>query len=249
MTTLKGVLVVALLVLVGGGNRAEGANIAYIRYGGNVSYLVGFGNSVTYLTNPIGLTLASLSGFDAVVVASDLPFAEPANIGNVLAAYADAGGGVVLAEFVFQGMFALGGQIMTANYAPLTTDPLNGGFVIASNLGTVFDPGSDLLDGVNLGTLSTDGPGRRGRAAWSDLVANWSSGRAAIAYRPLANSTIVALNLNPSSVYADVDAQRLVANALAFSQNGATVVPEPTPLLLLGTALSGLALRLRRRAS
>jgi len=167
----------------------------------------------------------------------------------VLAAYADAGGGVVLAEFVFQGMFALGGQIMTASYAPLTTDPLSSGFAISSNVGTVFEPGSDLLDGVNLGTLSTDAQADVAVQPGAILVAKWSSGRAAIAYRPLANSTIVALNLNPSSVYADVDAQRLVANALAFSQNGATVVPEPTPLLLLGTALSGLALRLRRRAS
>jgi hypothetical protein len=99
MTTLKGVLVVASLVLVDSGSRAEAANIAYIRNGGNVNYLVGFANTVTYLTNPVGLTVASLSGFDAVLVASDLAFSEPANIGNVLAAYADAGGGVVLAEF------------------------------------------------------------------------------------------------------------------------------------------------------
>ena len=137
MKTFTGGLAVAMLVLVGDGSRAEAANIAYINYGGNVNYLNGFGNTVTYLGNPIGLTLASLDGFDAVLVASDFPFSEPANIGNVLAAYADAGGGVVLAEFVFQGMYALGGQIMTASYAPLTTDPLSSGFSISSNVGTV----------------------------------------------------------------------------------------------------------------
>jgi len=67
-------------------------------------------------------------------------------------------------------------------------------------VGTVFEPGSDLLDGVNLGTLSTDAQADVAVQPGAILVAKWSSGRAAIAYRPLANSTIVALNLIPSSV-------------------------------------------------
>jgi hypothetical protein len=89
---------------------AFGANVAYVNSGGgNIDYLSAFGHTVTNINNPSPLTLADLAGFDAVVVTSNSPFSDSTGVGDTLAAFADNGGGVVMTEFVFQGIWALGG--------------------------------------------------------------------------------------------------------------------------------------------
>jgi len=235
-----------LLVVVGLSPTVSNADlVAYINnLGGSVDYLnISYGHTVTYIDNPTDLTLSDLSGFDAVLVASNFAFTESTNVGNVLADYADAGGGVVLSEFCFQGGTALSGRVMTSGYSPFTTDPSNTGYVIDSSLGTIDGPGHPMFSGVNTANVQTEFQANVGMDLGASLVADWSTGRHAIGYNHLPASTVVGLNLFPSSEFTtDPDTQHLVANALEYSQS---VVPVPASVLLgiLGLSVAGLKLR------
>jgi hypothetical protein len=226
--------------------------VAYIEdSGGSVAYLTGYGFSVTDLSNPISLTLAGLAPYQAVIVASNGSFSEPTNIGDVLKQFADAGGGVVLTEFVFQGPWALGGGIMSPGYSPFTVDPSSSGYDISSDLGTINDPGSPLFAGVNTANVYTEYQALVGLDPGASLIASWDSGRMAFALRALASSSVVGLNLFPDGQYTtDPDTQRLVANALTMSLGGGggSQVPEPSTLALLGLGMLALG-SIRRRLS
>jgi hypothetical protein len=245
-------LVGAIGLLLGGAGKAQAANVAYIHAsGGSVSYLTGFGHTVTHISNPVGLTLAQLAGFDVIMIASNSIFSEPTNIGNVAADFADSGRGVVLTQFVFQGVWALGGKIMQPNYTPITKDPLSSGYAISSNLGVIFDPANPMFAGVNTANVKTNFQANSLVNPGANLVANWAgTNRPAIAYRCLTDSSIVALNLFPDGSWTtDPDTRRLVANAITFSQTcgDVNVIPEPGTLTLAGLGAIGLFGYARKR--
>jgi hypothetical protein len=226
--------------------------VAYINAaGGSVGYLAGYGINVTNINDPIGLTLADLAGYDAIMVASNAVFSQATNIGNVAAAFADTGRGVVLTEFCFQGQWAVGGAITGAGYSPFINDPLSSDYFISENLGTIYDAGSPLFAGVNPANVTTDYQADVGLAAGATLVADWAGGRHAFAY----TTKVVALNLFPDSFYnTSADNQRLVANALYLSTNLSppNVVPEPATIAsaaLAGFGGLGTLWRKKRRAA
>ena len=71
-------------------------------------------------------TLAQLEQYSAVLVYSDASFNDPVGMGNVLADYLDAGGGVVVATFGFNSDGnGLLGRIVTGGYLPLSTGPIS----------------------------------------------------------------------------------------------------------------------------
>jgi hypothetical protein len=218
-----------------------GASIVYISASGSpVSYLTGLGHTVAYLENPTGLTLASLSSYDVAIAVSNSIFSEPANIGNVLGQFANSGKGVVLTEFVFQGEWALGGTIMGAGYSPFSIDPLSTGYNVSGGLGTIYDPGNPMFSGLTTANLQTSFQAQVGVNPGATLVADWASGRHAIAYRSLASSSIVALNLFPQDSYVNADTQRLVSNAVNYSMGvggDPAPVPEPATMLIVGAGL------------
>jgi hypothetical protein len=228
---------------------ADAAAIAYINAsGGSVDYLEAYGHTVVEFDDPVGLMLSDLAAFNALLIASNVQFTQPTNIGNVAGAFADAGGGVVLTEFDFQGEWALSGQIMGTGYSPFSVDPLSVGFVIPSNLGLIVDPASPLLAGVNTANVSTFVQANTPLSAGATLVARWSSGRLAIAFNTLDSSSVVGLNLFPDADSTNADTQRLVANALQFSienQNQPTAIPEPATITLIGVGALGVLGRRR----
>jgi hypothetical protein len=230
--------------------------VAYINAtGGSVDYLTSYGIDVTYLNNPTGLTLAQLSSFDAVLISPNAGFTEASHIGDVVADYADAGGGVVLTAF---DLFAFGGRIMTADYSPLNLIS-TANYVNTATLGTIYDAASPILDGVNPLLTTTQYDVQSGLNPNGVLVADWGATnlggpRPAVAYTPLANSSVVFVNLFPRGDTISSDAGHMVANALKFSAGPATpgdpnAVPEPASLLL---AASGAVLflgRFRRKSA
>ena len=240
----------ALLALGAASPAARAASVAYINSGGgSISYLTGFGHTVTDISNPISLTLGDLAGYDVVVAASNSTFSQATNIGNVLADFADAGGGVVLTEFTFQGIWALGGRIMTAGYSPFITDPLSGGYDFSGVLGTVYDAGSPLLAGAAAATTYYQAD--VGLDSSAVLVADWDSGRHAVAYNSLGSNSVVAVNLFPSQnhyPFGETGYQRLMSNAVQFSLTGGSGprVPDSSPGVVALVSLAGLFIVRRR---
>lgn len=227
---------------------ATAAVVAYVGNGSTGNYLSSFGHSVTQITDPT--SAGFLAGYDAVVVSSNFPFTNATLIGDEVKAFADAGGGVVLAQFVFQGVWSLSGGINSAGYNPFVNDPTSVGYTISSALGTVYDASSELFDGLTIANIATTYQADVGLDAGATLVADWTSSRHAIAYNSLANSTVVGLNLFPSDGYLNADTQRLVSNAINFSldSHGGGNVPEPSALALVGVALLGMAAARSRKA-
>lgn len=245
---------------------AGNLNVAYINAtGASVDYLSSYGINVTYLNNPIGLTLADLAPYDAVLTTGNAAFSDPTNLGNVLAQFADSGRGVVLTTFDY---FSLGGSIMTASYSPVTL--LSSNYYnhnsSGATLGTIYDPSNPIFAGVNTSQVISQYNLDVGLNPGATLVADYATDltippvfgqtRHAVAYTPLANSSVVFLNLFPGTGITqnlgfDSDDELMIANALKFadtSPHPSSAVPEPSTLLLacLGGVCS-LVFRKRRR--
>lgn len=215
-----------------------GASIAYIhRSGGSINYLTNYGHTVTEFYNPVGLQLSQLQGYDVVIVTSNSQFTDNQNIGNVVADFADAGGGVILTEFCFQPITELAGRIMQSDYSPFSYSNVMVSNNLTSTLGTVYVPDSELFTGVSLAQVQTVWQSDPGLNDGAVLVADWASGRKAIAYRDLAENRIISLNLFPDVYYTtNTNTQKLISNAVEYS-----MVPEPLgfSMLILGGVMLG----------
>ncbi len=153
--------------------------------------------------------LADLNSYDAVMLASDTAIPNAAGVGDLLADYADAGGGVVLTVPTFIGGFAVAGRLVSGGYLPFT---LGSGPIGSANLGT-FDAGHPIMEGVTsaFGDLlgaTTVTPG-------AVLVASWDNGQPFVATK---NDIVVGVNAyvgNTGFIAGDVG--RVLHNALAWS--------------------------------
>jgi len=196
----------------------------------------------TYLINEVTPTLAQLQTYKAVLVYSDHPgFADSVTLGNNLADYVDAGGGVVVAVFA-DASFPFAGRFATDDYWAIEPGAQTQG--VHLTLGTVHIAGSPLLAGV----LSFDGGSSSyaGTAALNAAavdVADWSDGAPLIASRVIGGTNRVDLNFFPPSnaVRSDLwlhatDGAKLMANALNYVA-GVTLPAQPAwiPLQPSGT--------------
>jgi subtilisin family serine protease len=89
-------------------------------------------------------TLSLLQTYDAVVVLADVPWLNAKGVGDVLADYVDAGGGVVMTIASFVTSWSVRGRLLDGGYMPLIG---TGGPIGSSVLGT-FDAGHPIMQGV-----------------------------------------------------------------------------------------------------
>jgi hypothetical protein len=157
-------------------------------------------------------SLATLLNYDAVLVWSDSDFFNPVALGNILANYVDAGGGVVLATFSWYGpSFDLEGRMMT-DYSPFVQAGDN--LYTTANLGT-YDSSHPIMQGVTTVseyyrddvTLATD----------AVQIAAWDDGVPFVATK----GRVVGMTLFPPPLQWTGDVPTLIHNALLWS------VPEP----------------------
>ncbi len=146
-----------------------------------------------------------LQQYSAVLVYSDFPFSNSTAMGDVLANYADAGGGVVLASFAFGGVPGcdISGRFASAGYLPFTT----GAFTFGTPLTLIPDlPAHPIMAGVNF----FDG----GSGSWHNVVtltagatqvAHWSNDVPLVATKQPTTGKIVGLNFFPPSSDAQAD--------------------------------------------
>ncbi len=175
--------------------------------------------------NPVP-TLAQLQQYCAVLVFSDTSFNDNVALGNVLADYMDAGGGVVLATFsywVSSAGLGISGRIVTAGYLPFTQAGQSQG----TPLTLITDqPGHPIFSGVSSfnGGSSSYHNNSITTTAGTTLLGHWSNGQPLVAIKKPTTGTIVGLNLYPPSSDArsdfwvsSTDGARLMANALNFA--------------------------------
>ncbi len=181
-------------------------------------------------------SLATLMQYDAVIVWSNASFVDSVEMGDVLADYVDAGGGVVVALFANTTTTTnrnLAGrwQEPTGGYIAI---PQGGGFTIetTASLGEILVPGHPILEGVEtfvndvgIGSLGPFGawrPTETAVTAGSEVIARYDDGKTLIVVAP--NPRVVELGFHPvSSAVNDgywneaTDGGLIMANALLFA--------------------------------
>lgn len=200
-------------------------------------------------------TLSQLQQYKAVFVFSDSTFSDPTALGNVLADYADGGGGVVQAVFATFSSYSLSGRWESGGYDPVSLGTYGSSSMTfdASVPADVSVPGSPLLAGVatlNNGTGNFYAGGITLRAG-ATLIASWGDGTPLVVTNSTFGNRIVVLNFYPpsSDIRSDfwlssTDGTRLMANAINFVS-----VPEPSTYALLAGGAAWLAWVRRRRAA
>jgi len=174
--------------------------------------LGGFSSIQTYDAGASTPGLPFLLSYSAVIVVANRPFADPVLLGDVLAAYAERGGGVVLTLASFIEGWEIRGRFLSDGFMP-------------------FDLGTRALGET---TLTGPAPAHpltaRVDSAWAEIIgevkvaregipiAFWDGGRPLAA---LARENVAALNLFVGGTgFWTGDAARLLRNAALFTSGG-----------------------------
>ncbi|MBN8598752.1 MAG: hypothetical protein J0L78_13860 [Planctomycetes bacterium] len=172
-------------------------------------------------------TLSQLNEYDAVLVCPVTSWTDRAAMGTNLAAYVDAGGGVVLSVFSFarisagqDGLMLAGGW--TSAYQCIPTSNM----VFGSNatLGTVAAPTHPIMIGVETldGFQRSWRPGTTSVSPGATLIASWSDDKPLVAVGPKPNRVDLGFYVRSSDgdfnggYVSSTDGLKLMANALAF---------------------------------
>ncbi|MCA9278033.1 MAG: PEP-CTERM sorting domain-containing protein [Phycisphaeraceae bacterium] len=168
-------------------------------------------------------SLAELQQYDAVITWSNLSYQSGEALGNVLADYVDAGGGVVVATFANSSVTAersLTGRWSTGYDVILPRSGNQGG---NASLGQILDPSHPIMDSVTTftGGTSMSRPSMTLLEVGATEIAQWNDGRTLVAVG--ANPKRVDLGFYPPSSNctsawwsSGTDGGRMLAQALAF---------------------------------
>jgi subtilisin family serine protease len=161
-------------------------------------------------------TLDQLKAYQAVMVSDGTPFSDPVQLGNVLADYADWGGGVILGVASFIHNWEIRGRLLTGGYMPFQIGTGPG----ASGTLGVYDALHPIMNGVT--SVSGDLLGQVALASGAQLVASWDNGQPFVATR---GAHVVAVNLYYDFPgYWTGDAPLLLHNAIAWAGGAARIL-------------------------
>jgi hypothetical protein len=179
-------------------------------------------------------TLQELQTYDAIITWSNGTYFDAVGLGNVLADYVDAGGGVVVATFAnssttvnrrLEGRWRTGGDYEIVRSG-------GGNQSGSATLGTILMPGHPIMDGVNSFNGGTSGfrPATLQLSPHGEVVAQWSDGRTLVGISSQF-PTRVDLGMYPPSSdvtstwwVSSTDGARLMANALVYAAGGGPAV-------------------------
>lgn len=202
-------------------------------------------------------TLAQLQAYDAALVYSDWSIWDPVALGNALADYVDAGGGVVTAVFVNCGG---PGYRLLGRWAE-SYELIDGTFIsifgTATSLGTVTYLSHPAMSGV----VSFNGGSKSYRPVTTNLkpgafnVAQWSDGRPLVVASTKFHNRVDLGFFPPSSTVKDdfwqvgTDGDKLMANALLYTvkpyvaciASDSSNISDPVAKLAASRRFSGVA--------
>jgi len=205
----------------GGGGDLTVLVIAADEAGMFIGELLGFDDvvQVDYFDARSGTPdLDFLSTYNVVIVWSNYVFSDPFGMGDVLADYVDAGGGVVLQQFSFGSGWGLAGRLMD-EYASFSQGPIG---YQTKCLGE-YDPAHPIMEGVTTvcdlysSTVSVVNNG--------ELVASYEDGTPFVGVSPDVNVVCVNGYIGDARQFTG-DMIILVHNALNFATGGAEVIPQ-----------------------
>jgi hypothetical protein len=192
--------------------------------------------------------LGQLTPYDAVLAYTNFAPGDSLALGNVLADYVDAGGGLVMATYSLSSTWGIAGRIMTPGYSPLLNSGTSGD--VSGSLTAVI-PGDPIFSGVNLGALTYFHNANFAHpllAGGATLLATDGSGHNMIGRNGAGN--MLTYNLFPGDFDGHNNEQfyKLLGNGLDNVSGGQVAqTPEPGTLALLGMGALGLTRKLRRR--
>ncbi len=216
----------------------EAIDIANVRGGADLQLLIiHSGPDVSEIQNLLAAfpDIATVDAFDAqssapaldmlldyavVLAVGNFPFGDPVTLGNVLADYTDAGGGVVLTLPTFINGWQIQGRFLTEGYMPFD---LGSGPIGFSELGT-FDPTHPIMEGVAAAT--GDLLGAVTVSAGSERVAEWAIGQPFVATK---GESVVAVNIFiGASGFWTGDIPLLLHNAALWTSGPTFVTVDPS---------------------
>jgi uncharacterized delta-60 repeat protein len=172
-------------------------------------------------------TLSALQRYDAVLYfvdnMTDQFAADPTSVGNALADYVDAGGGVVIGNSSWDTSTptpGLRGRLATDTYSPYNIPASS--FTANGDQLLKLQPRHPILAEVSSLSASNTSIFNLTLTPGADRIANWASGPPAVATKQPTAGRIVGLNLYPplgSGVVPGPAGNRLLANSLLWAAN------------------------------
>ncbi|TVS09380.1 MAG: PEP-CTERM sorting domain-containing protein [Phycisphaerales bacterium] len=180
-------------------------------------------------------TLALLQQYDAVMVWSNQTYASDFDLGNVLADYVDAGGGVVTAVFTTSTTTvgrSLLGRWDSEQYWII--EPRSGNTSSSASLGTILEPTHPTAENVfSLSASSAFRPNTFNLGPGGRMIATWNDGRPLITVSDTRPGRVDLGMYPPSSNFSaswwqvGTDGAVIMANALEYAAGGGAPICRP----------------------